>query len=91
MKLEEYEECIQNCDLALNKIESFTKYSSFTSNSIGSSAFVIPLKSKILLRKSKSLHKKGNRSQAQVLVKAILDNDEKNTEAKQFQSSLLLE
>ena len=40
----------------MQKIEKLTKYSSFGTQVIGSSAFVLPFRSKILLRKAKSLH-----------------------------------
>jgi hypothetical protein len=45
---------------------------------IGSSAFVIPLKSKLLLRKAKSFYQTGSKEKAEALVRQILDNDEKN-------------
>jgi hypothetical protein len=49
---------------------------------------VIPLKSKLLLRKAKALYHTAQKEKANQLVKQILENDEKNQEAKEFQGLL---
>jgi len=74
----EYEACILNHDLALSLIENLIKHSYFNSGVIGSSAFVIPLKSKLLSRKAKYFYHTGGKEMGEALVRQILDNDEKN-------------
>jgi len=71
LKENDYEGCIRLCDMAMKKIDLWLKWVNY-SQGVGSSAFCIPMMSKLRLRKAKALQGLQKEKEALDEIKKVL-------------------